>query len=115
MVVPYLRSLPNAIFQQDNARLHVARRVLTVFDALLFDCFPGLHGLHICQSLKIYGHGLLRDWPTIPLQLITVVEVWHRFEALWNELSVSVNQVQFDFMHTRVRVVLAVRDSSCFF
>ncbi|XP_035216638.1 UDP-N-acetylglucosamine transporter-like [Stegodyphus dumicola] len=32
VVVSYLRSLPNAIFQQDNARLHVASCVVTFLD-----------------------------------------------------------------------------------
>ena len=29
VVMPYLRGLPNVLFQQDNARPHAARRVLT--------------------------------------------------------------------------------------
>ena len=32
VVVSYLRGLPNAIFQQENAKPHVARLVLTIFD-----------------------------------------------------------------------------------
>ena len=33
LVVPYLKTLPNANFQQDNSGQHVARRVLTYLDA----------------------------------------------------------------------------------
>ena len=36
MVVLYLRCLPNAIFQQDNASPHVARYVLIFLDAQTF-------------------------------------------------------------------------------
>ncbi|GFW72542.1 transposable element Tcb1 transposase [Trichonephila clavipes] len=32
VVVPYHQDLPNALYQQDNARLHVVCRVLTFYD-----------------------------------------------------------------------------------
>ncbi|GFU58501.1 hypothetical protein TNCV_697621 [Trichonephila clavipes] len=34
VVVPYLQSLPNTIFQQGDARPHIVCHVLTFFDAL---------------------------------------------------------------------------------
>ncbi|GFW65105.1 hypothetical protein TNCV_393711 [Trichonephila clavipes] len=66
----YHRGLQNVIFQQDNARPHVARHVLTFFDTRGILCFPVLYGLQISHPMKTSGHELLRNWSTIPLQLI---------------------------------------------
>ncbi|KAF8774808.1 hypothetical protein HNY73_017321 [Argiope bruennichi] len=57
MVVLYHLGRPNAIFQQDNARshLHAVFRPSPILRLL--------HGIQICHPMKIYGHGLLKDWP----------------------------------------------------
>ena len=60
VVVHYFRDFQNVIIRQDNARLNVARRVLTFFDFYL-----GLDVVKICHLLKTYGHRLLRGWPNL--------------------------------------------------
>ena len=40
VIVPYLRGLPNAIFQQDNARPHVAHHVLTFLSTQAIQLLP---------------------------------------------------------------------------
>ncbi|PRD35191.1 UNVERIFIED_CONTAM: hypothetical protein NCL1_12296 [Trichonephila clavipes] len=97
VIGPYRRGLSNALYQQDNARPYVAR----------LNCNLHLHVYQIRHPLKTSGLRLLRDWPTIPLQLI--LEVCQRFEVEWKELPISVIQSQFDSMPRRIRAVLANR------
>ncbi|KAF8783472.1 hypothetical protein HNY73_013629 [Argiope bruennichi] len=61
VVVSYLRDLPNAIFQQDNARSYVAHNFLTFLNTSDIRMLLSLQGLQICPSLKTSGHCLLRD------------------------------------------------------
>ena len=74
VLVPYLRSLTNAIFQQDNARPWVARRALTFLDIQGIRLLPLLDGLQICPLLKTSCNGLLSDWPSIPLQIVWLMK-----------------------------------------
>ncbi|KAF8763564.1 hypothetical protein HNY73_021740 [Argiope bruennichi] len=70
MILSYFRRLLNAIFQQDNARLHVALVFWPSLDTsgiLLFLWSPDL------SLIENSGHGLLRDWPASPLQLIRLM------------------------------------------
>ncbi|GFU92969.1 hypothetical protein TNCV_2081151 [Trichonephila clavipes] len=52
------------------------------------------------------------DHPTS--QSSTVDEVRDRLEAAWNELPIFVIQVQFEFMHNRVRSLLIAWGGGCF-
>ena len=44
-----------------------------------------------------------------------VDKVWHRLEAAWNELPVSVIQAKYDFITNQILAVLAARDGSCIY
>lgn len=46
--------------------------------------------------------------------LANIYEEWHKLEAAWNELHISVIQAQFDFMLSRVRAILAARVATVF-
>ncbi|GFW37152.1 hypothetical protein TNCV_5020501 [Trichonephila clavipes] len=85
VVVLYRRGLTNALYQQDNARPHVACRVL----------------------IFLYTQGIrLLPWYTLPFSPDNMVdEMWHRHEAAWNELPISVIQAQLDSMHNRVMAI----------
>ncbi|GFX04388.1 hypothetical protein TNCV_3975351 [Trichonephila clavipes] len=61
VIVPYLRGLPNTIFQQDNARPNVAHRVLIFLDAQGIQMLPWQQGLQICHPLETSGLRLLRN------------------------------------------------------
>ena len=58
VIVPYLRGLPNAIFSQVNARLHVARRDLIFLDA---------------RNIR------LQPWPARPPDLSPIENIWASF------------------------------------
>ena len=113
VAVPYLRGLGDVIFQQDNARPHVARRVLTYLDTEGVRLLPwparspDLSPIENIWSWVAERLGRHRSPAT------TIDEVWHRLEAAWNDLPVSVIQAQFDSMPNRVRAVLAARGGSC--
>ena len=47
VLVPYLRGLTKAIFQEDNARSLVARCILTFSIYRVFDFCPDLHSLQM--------------------------------------------------------------------
>lgn len=102
VVVPCLRGLPNAIFQQDNARANIARCVLTFIGtkgpSVQIWC-PGLHFFQICHLLKTTSHGLLRDFTAIPIQLIRLMKC--RME--W--VSVSVVEAQFDSISIQLSAI----------
>lgn len=67
VVVPYLRGLPDTIFQQDNARPHVASCVF------FLSWYTGYLIAALACMVSTSGHGLLRDLPTTPLQLICLM------------------------------------------
>lgn len=115
VVVPYLRGLPNAIFQQDNARPHVARRVLTFLDTQGIRLLPWPARSPDLSPIENIWSWVAERLARHPSPANTVDEVWHRLEAAWNELPVSVVQAQFDSMPNRVRAVLAARGGSCFY
>ena len=104
VVVPYISDGPNPIIQQDNARPHFARRVLTFLDTqgvvLLF-----------CPAWSCVAEGLARN--LTPANIVD--EVWRRLEAVWNELLVSVVRIQFDSMPIRVRAIFTTRSGRCFY
>ena len=61
------------------------------------------------------------SWPWVdkkitrhPSPAVTVYVVQHRYEAAWNELQVSVIEVQYDSMANLVQTILSARDGSCF-
>ncbi|GFU53387.1 transposable element Tcb1 transposase [Trichonephila clavipes] len=49
VVLPYLQGLATAIFQQDNARPHVARIVKGSWSITRLNCFPGRLTLRILR------------------------------------------------------------------
>ncbi|GFT31040.1 hypothetical protein TNCV_1683971 [Trichonephila clavipes] len=95
VVAPYRPGLPNAIFRQDNAILHV-RHVLTFYDRQHIRLLPGLQFSH---PLKTSCHRLLTDWPTTPLHLIRGMKCGIDLKLpACMELPVSFVQTQFDSM-----------------
>ncbi|XP_055944568.1 uncharacterized protein LOC129975532 [Argiope bruennichi] len=99
VVLPYLRGLPNTLFQQDNARPDVALRVWTFLD------LSPIENIWSWVAERLAHH---------PSPTTTVDEVWNRHEAAWNELPVSVMQAQIHTTPYQVKVVLAARGGSCF-
>ncbi|GFV09295.1 hypothetical protein TNCV_1869031 [Trichonephila clavipes] len=79
VVVSNRRGLPNFLYQQDNVRPKVARRVLTFLDILSIRMLPSPAG-----STDLLPKNI---WPRVTERLIghpslvnMVDEVWHRLE-----------------------------------
>ena len=91
MVVFYLIGLPNAIFQQANARPCVARRVLIFLDTQGVRLLPWrTRSPYLSPTENIWL--LVADrFARYPFRTNTVAEVYHRLEVAWNELPVSVS------------------------
>ena len=59
-------------------------------DFRVFDCCPGMQGLQIYHPFETCHHGLLRDWPTTPLQLIRLMKCvidLKQFKMIYSFLS----------------------------
>ena len=54
-VLPLLQATPHAIFQQHNARPHVASIVQVFSKDDGYHCFPGLHVRQTCRPSKMSG------------------------------------------------------------
>ncbi|GFT28423.1 hypothetical protein TNCV_428421 [Trichonephila clavipes] len=72
LALPFICSLRNPTFQQNNARPHITDIVLTLIDTQMLGCCPGLH------------------WPMVVVCLarhhtpVTMVDKqWHRVEAAY--------------------------------
>ena len=103
VAVPCLTGLPNAIFQQVNARQHVALCVMIFVD---------IQGIHLLSwpAQSPYMSTIENTWLWIaeiltrhPTRSNTVDEMWHRLELVWNKLPISVILAQFDSIPYRVR------------
>ncbi|GFX62330.1 transposable element Tcb1 transposase [Trichonephila clavipes] len=108
-VVPFLEGIPGAIFQQDNARLHVAKTVpdfcsaqrmqLLSWPAYSQDMSP------IEYVWDLIGRCLARD----PRPAASKDEFLLRIQAIWNSLPQADIQNLFDFMPRHVAALIAAR------
>ncbi|GFU15874.1 hypothetical protein TNCV_2368131 [Trichonephila clavipes] len=90
--------LGNVIFQQDNARAYVARRVL-IYERV-FHRYPGKHVHKISPppSIENIWYWVFERMGCHRSPATIIDEMWQRFEAAWNDLPVFVIQAQFDSM-----------------
>ena len=81
VVVPYLTDRPNAIYQQNNRRSHVALRVYRSYPIpRVFDWCPGLHGLQIWPTENVWSW-VAEKLARHPFPVNMIDEVWHRLDA----------------------------------
>ncbi|KFM73435.1 Transposable element Tcb2 transposase, partial [Stegodyphus mimosarum] len=96
--VPFLQSLPGAVFQQDNARPHTARIVKSFFAAQQVQllpwpaCSPDMSPIE--HVWDVIGRRLARD----PRPVASADELWVRVQTIWNALPQSDIQTLFDSM-----------------
>ncbi|CAL1274870.1 unnamed protein product [Larinioides sclopetarius] len=115
VVVPYLQGLPNTIFQQDNAKPHVARRVRSFLDTQGIRLLPWPARSPDLSPIENIWSWVAEILARHPSPANRVVEVWHRLKAAWNELPVSVIQDQFDSISKQERAVSAAKGGNCFY
>ncbi|KFM65571.1 Transposable element Tc1 transposase, partial [Stegodyphus mimosarum] len=106
--VPFLQSLPGAVFQQDNARPHTARIVKSFFAAQQVQllpwpaCSPDMSPIE--HVWDVIGRRLARD----PRPVASADELWVRVQTIWNALPQSDIQTLFDSMPRRVAALIAI-------
>ncbi|GFX48944.1 transposable element Tcb1 transposase [Trichonephila clavipes] len=105
--LPYLQGLATAIFQQDNARPHVACIVQTFFvnhqiELLLWPArFPDLSLIENMWSMVAQRSTQITPSAATPDQL------WQRVEAAWSAVPHEHIQSLFESMPRRVAAVIS--------
>lgn len=108
-VIPFLQGLPGAVFQQDNARPHVARTVMTYLDSQQVQLLPWPAYSPDMSPIEhvwdIVGRRLARD----PRPVASTDELWLRIQTIWNTLPQADIQNLFHSMPRRVAALIAAR------
>lgn len=106
-VVPFLQGIPGAIFQQDNARPHVARNVQDFFSAEHIQLLPWPPYSPDMSPIEhvwdFVGRRLARD----PRPTSSTDELWIRIQATWNALPQADIQNLFDSMPRRIAALIS--------
>ncbi|GFY06185.1 transposable element Tcb1 transposase [Trichonephila clavipes] len=102
VVLPYLQGLATAIFQQDNARPHVARIVQRFFvshqiELLLWPAYF----LNLSPIENMWSMVAQRLTQIIP-PAATPDQLWQRGEAAWSAVPQEYIQIIFESMQKRV-------------
>lgn len=107
VVLSYLQGLPTAIFQQDNARPHVARIVQGFFVNHQIELLPWP-----ARSLDLSP--IENMWSMVAQQLtqssspaVTPDQLWQRVEAAWSAVPQEHIQSLFESMPRRVAAVIS--------
>lgn len=107
--VPFLQSLPGAVFQQDNARPHIARTVQSFFATRQVQLLPWPAYSPDMSPIEhvwdFVGRRLARD----PRPVASADELWVRIQTIWNALPQADIQNLFDSMPRRVAALIAAR------
>ncbi|GFX61485.1 transposable element Tcb1 transposase [Trichonephila clavipes] len=106
-VLPYLQGLATAIFQQDNARPHVARIVQRFFVNHQIELLPwpapspDLSPIENMRSIVLQGLTQVTPPAATPDQL------WQRMEAAWSAVPQEHIQSLFESMPRRVPAMIS--------
>ena len=109
VAIPFLNSLPDAIFQQDNARPHTARVVRSFFNennVNLSDWPARSPDLPPIENVWDY---VGRKISNSRRRITNEEQLWVAVERAWNDVSQGTIRNLFDSMQRRVRMVLKVR------
>ncbi|GFV16397.1 hypothetical protein TNCV_1525431 [Trichonephila clavipes] len=101
--------IPGAIFQQNNARPHVAKTVRDIYSAQHMEFLPlpvySPDTLPIVHVWDLLGRRLARD----PCPAVSKDEFLLRIQAIWNSLLQADVQILFDSMLRCIATFLAAR------
>ncbi|GFW02310.1 transposable element Tcb1 transposase [Trichonephila clavipes] len=107
--IPFLQGLPGAVFQQNNARPHVAKTVKSYLDSQQVQLLPwpaySLDMSPIEHVWDIVGRCLARDIHPVA----STDELWLRIRKIWNTLPQADIQNLFNSMPRRVAALIAAR------
>ncbi|GFW83604.1 transposable element Tcb1 transposase [Trichonephila clavipes] len=107
--IPFLQGLPGAVFQQDNARPHVAKTVKSYIDSqqvqlLSWPAYsPDMSPIE--HVWDIVGGRLARDLRPV----VSTDELWWCIQTIWNTLPQADIQNFFNAMPRRVAALIAAR------
>ncbi|GFW71593.1 transposable element Tcb1 transposase [Trichonephila clavipes] len=103
----YLQGLATAIFQQNNARPHVARIVQRFFVNHQIELLPWpARSLDLSSIENTWSMGAQRLTQITPTAA-TPDQLWHRVEASWSAVPQEHIQSLFESMPRRVAVVIS--------
>ncbi|GFW68679.1 transposable element Tcb1 transposase [Trichonephila clavipes] len=107
--IPFLQGLPGAVFQQDNARPHVAKTVRSYLDSQQVQLLPWpAYSPDMSPNEHVWnivGRRLARDLRPVAL----TDELWLRIQTIWNTLPQADIQNLFNSMPRRVAALIAAR------
>ncbi|GFV64220.1 transposable element Tcb1 transposase [Trichonephila clavipes] len=107
VVLPYLQSLATALFQQDNARPHVARIVQRFFVNPQIELFPWPARSPDLSPIENMWSMVAQRLTHITPQAATPDQLWHRVEVAWSAVPPKHIQIFFGSMPRRVAVVIS--------
>ncbi|GFV39302.1 transposable element Tcb1 transposase [Trichonephila clavipes] len=107
VVLPFLQGLATAIFQQDNARPHVARLVRRFFINHQVELLPWpAHSLDLSPIENMWSM-VDRRLTQITPPAATPDQLWQRVEAAWSTVPQEHIQSLFESMSRRVTAVIS--------
>ena len=104
--LPFLSSLPDAIFQQDNARPHIARTVMTYFNDnnITMTDWPA-RSPDISPIENVWGL-MKKTIASSARPPRTTNDLWSQIEKAWDEIPQDTIRHLYDSMPRRMRKVL---------
>ncbi|GFY03246.1 transposable element Tcb1 transposase [Trichonephila clavipes] len=107
--IPFLQGLPGAVFQQDNARPHVAKTVKSYLDSQQVQLLPWPAYSPDMSPIEhvwdIVGGRLDRDLRPV----VSTDELWLHIQTIWNTIPQADIQNLFNSMPRRVAALIAAR------
>ncbi|GFU64396.1 transposable element Tcb1 transposase [Trichonephila clavipes] len=107
--IPFLQGLPGAVFQQDNARPHVAKTVKSYLDSQQVQLLPWPAYSPDMSPIEhvwdIVGRRLARDLRPVA----STDKLWLRIQTIWNTLPEADIQSLFNSTPRRVAALIVTR------
>ncbi|GFV88323.1 transposable element Tcb1 transposase [Trichonephila clavipes] len=107
VVLPYLQGLATAIFQQDNARPHMAYIVQRFFVNHQIELLPWPARSPDLSPIENMWSMVAQRLIQITPPAVTPDQLWHRVEAAWSALPQEHIQSLFESMPRRVAAVIS--------
>ncbi|KFM62927.1 Transposable element Tcb1 transposase, partial [Stegodyphus mimosarum] len=107
VVLPYLQGLPTAIFQQDNARPHVACIVQGFLINRQIELLPWLARSPDLSPIENMWSMIAERLTQITSQAATPDQLWQRVEAAWSAVPQEHIQSLFESMPRHVAAVIS--------
>ncbi|GFV50260.1 transposable element Tcb1 transposase [Trichonephila clavipes] len=113
VLLPYLQGLATALFQQDNARPHVARIVQRFFVNHQIELLPWLARSPDLLPIENIWSMVAQRLTQITPPAATPDQLWQRVEAAWSAVPEEHIQSLFESMPRRVIAVISNNGGYC--